>query len=607
MIEKDSIFNIQRIHDMTTEQAREKCIAQIIHANTIAKTFSSLDQQILFYKILMAFDSSFHMRFGVHQGLFGSTLRAQGTKEQWKKYEELVLNLEIIGSFAMTELGHSSFLRNCETTATFVKEEDAFVINTPSVTGTKWWIGMAGQTATHTVALCQLFIGGENQGLHWFVVPLRDRTTGLPLPGIKIGDVGEKIGRPGLDNGWIQFQNVKIPRTNMLMKYSQLDSNGTFHPAPSPALAYLPLISERIGIIECTATDVSKCITIGVRFSCVRVAGPTNRPIMDFQTHQYQLMPILATTIVLTVVSRQLSQKWETLKLPETMEEMVSSGPIFQDFHGLCSILKGWTGWWAMESMEAIRRCIGGHAYSKYNSVSSISNDFSVLTTGGGDNIVLCQQGAHYLLSNYLISKKGGASSPVCYYFKDFFSKSMDTKKGEWASIDQLLLHFKWLVKRMLEKVEAMKKAGTLDKNLTFYVESTKSFCYHYLLEAFYDEIKTANSEIQGVLYELAAFFGLYWIHSMIGRFMQFGYFSGEQAEQIESEVYRACEKLRQNAVPLVDSFNYPDWFLRAPIGVYDGNIYPPYFNLVSTAPINDSTQAIWRKHLSPLFSRSNL
>jgi hypothetical protein len=32
---------------------------------------------------------------------------------------------------------------------------------------------MAGQTATHTVALCNLIIDGSNKGLHWFIVPLR--------------------------------------------------------------------------------------------------------------------------------------------------------------------------------------------------------------------------------------------------------------------------------------------------------------------------------------------------------------------------------------------------------------------------------------------------
>jgi acyl-CoA oxidase len=74
----------------------------------------------------------------------------------------------MIGCFAMTELGHSSFLRGAETTATFDLETQEFIINTPTLTATKWWIGAAGQTATHTLVLCQLTIKGENHGLQWY-------------------------------------------------------------------------------------------------------------------------------------------------------------------------------------------------------------------------------------------------------------------------------------------------------------------------------------------------------------------------------------------------------------------------------------------------------
>ena len=82
----------------------------------------------------------------------------------------------------------------------------------PTLTSTKIWIGMAGQIATHTIALCQLIINNEEKGLHWFIVPLRDSESGRLLPGIAVGDVGAKMGRNGLDNGWIQFHKVSIPR-----------------------------------------------------------------------------------------------------------------------------------------------------------------------------------------------------------------------------------------------------------------------------------------------------------------------------------------------------------------------------------------------------------
>lgn len=41
---------------------------------------------------------------------------------------------------------------------------------------------------------------------------------------------------------------------------------------------------------------------------------------------------------------------------------------------------------------------MGGHAYSSYNNIHQKLNDFAVITTGGGDNIVLAQQAGKYLL-----------------------------------------------------------------------------------------------------------------------------------------------------------------------------------------------------------------
>lgn len=58
----------------------------------------------------------------------------------------------LVGCFAMTELGHGSNVAGLETTSTFDSASDQFIINTPTITGTKWWIGGAAHTATHWYA-----------------------------------------------------------------------------------------------------------------------------------------------------------------------------------------------------------------------------------------------------------------------------------------------------------------------------------------------------------------------------------------------------------------------------------------------------------------------
>ncbi len=50
-----------------------------------------------------------------------------------------------VGGFAMTEMGHGSNVREIETTATFEKTTQEFILHTPTLSATKFWIGnMAG-------------------------------------------------------------------------------------------------------------------------------------------------------------------------------------------------------------------------------------------------------------------------------------------------------------------------------------------------------------------------------------------------------------------------------------------------------------------------------
>jgi len=41
----------------------------------------------------------------------------------------------------------------------------------------------------------------------------------LPLPGIEIGDIGNKMGDLANDTGYMVLKNVRIPRRHMLAKF----------------------------------------------------------------------------------------------------------------------------------------------------------------------------------------------------------------------------------------------------------------------------------------------------------------------------------------------------------------------------------------------------
>jgi acyl-CoA oxidase len=152
--------------------------------------------------------------------------------------------------------------------------------------------------------MANLIINGQSHGIQWFVVQVRDCATGRLMPGIVAGNIGPKAGRNGLDNGWIQFNHVRVPRKHMLQRWASVSREGVFKPSPNPSIAYTALIPERLSVLFNTISTSGHALTIATRYSCVRRQGSNDEIVMDFQTQQVQLMPGIASLYVFSILNR---------------------------------------------------------------------------------------------------------------------------------------------------------------------------------------------------------------------------------------------------------------------------------------------------------------
>lgn len=122
--------------------------------------------------------------------------------------------------------------------------------------------------------------------------------------GIKIGEIGSKLGMNSTNNGYLAFDKVRIPRKNMLMKNAQVlkvnfyficllnidfiytninlynvyniitsasFQDGTYKKSVNDKLTYGTMIFVRVVIVRDLVSDyMSKAAIIATRYSCVR-------------------------------------------------------------------------------------------------------------------------------------------------------------------------------------------------------------------------------------------------------------------------------------------------------------------------------------------------
>ncbi|KAF9157160.1 acyl-Coenzyme A oxidase, partial [Mortierella sp. AD011] len=607
IIQRDPDLRMSGGHhfDLTRAEDREQTMRQIARAVEYVRQIKEPRLRQAFLNAMALYSESYSMRMYVHDMLFRQAMLLFGSPEQQDKWMDDIINWRVIGCFAMTELGHSSNLRGLETTSTYDHATNEWVIHSPTLTSTKWWIGMSGETATHTVAICQTVVDGVNHGINWFIVPLRNPKTGKLLPGVTCGDIGHKYGRQGLDNGWIQFTAVRIPRDNMLMKWASISPEGKFKPSPNPVLSYATLIPERFTLLGGSQVFLSQALTIAVRYGAVRRQGNKDEQILDYQTHYTSLMPGVALGYVLNIVDRVIMEKWNQVADYVRTDSAAFMREI-PDQHGVSAGFKASVSWYITEVLESCRRACGGHAYSSYNAIAGLIGDYGVYTTGGGDNVVLMQQTARYLIATLKAVYEGQKVSGSVSYFNDHkrilaHSKTTLQDPRDLYNFEFAIDTLTWAcTKKATDLVIALNEAGKVNSdeawnaNQRDLVRLADVHSWRYFLVLYRQGIERHKSKpLFPVLQKIAPY----------GHFLEENYFDGSQAKQVNQVFIDQCKDLRKDAVPLVDAWEIPDYILKAPIGKYDGNIYPAYFGTVSAAQKSHEPPAYWHKYVSPMLN----
>ncbi|KAB5512712.1 hypothetical protein DKX38_029740 [Salix brachista] len=563
---------MEQQREMTTKRIEYLLERGVFDGWLMKKGVEAELKKLAFLDVIHNFDHSLAVMLGAHFILWGGAIQFMGTKRHHDKWLRHTETFALKGCFSMTELGHGSNVRGIETVTTYDLKAGEFVINTPCESAQKYWIGGAANHATHTIVFSQLNINGVNQGVHAFIAQIRDEDGNIS-PNIRIADCGHKIGLNGVDNGRIWFDNLRIPRENLLNSVADVSPDGQYLSAiqdPDQRFAAFlsPLTSGRIPIATSAVFSSKVGLAIAIRYSLSRrvFSATPNGPevlLLDYPSHQRRLLPLLAKSYAMTFGGNYLKMIYVN-RTPGSAKTL----------HVVSSAFKAIFTWHNMRTLQECREACGGQGLKTENKIGHMKGEFDVQSTFEGDNTVLMQQVCKALLSEYVAAKKKNKpfkglglehmNGPVPVIPSNLTSSILRSSQFQ---MNAFCLRERDLLNRFAAEVSLYQSKGKSKEHafmLSYQLAEDlgRAFSDRAILQTFIDaEANVTAGSLKNVLGLLRAMYALICLEEDVA-FLRYGYLSTGNAAAVRKEVTKLCGELRPHALALVSSLGIPDAFL---------------------------------------------
>ncbi|KAF9693603.1 hypothetical protein EKO04_008555 [Ascochyta lentis] len=557
----------------------------------------------------------------LHMSMFVTTVREQASEAQQAYWMPKILNYDIIGCYAQTELGHGSNVRGLETTATWDPKSKEFDIHSPYLTASKWWNGSMGRTATHAIVVAQLLLPTKDDptaytshGPQTFLLQIRDTKNHQPLPSIAVGDIGPKYGYASMDNGYMLFDHHRVPKSAMLSRYAEVsDEVGTFTRRGHPAVVYGSLTYVRGQIIMHARLVLARAVTVAVRYCSIRRqfsdrdAKSRDAPemkVIDYPTVQIRILPLLATTFALHYTGEYFHKLYAESR--STIEKG-DFGPL-AELHSASSGLKSLCTTLAADGIETCRRAMGGHGFGGRSGLVGLNADYLSKPTVEGDNWMITQQVAAYLIKTMQLCVENPDSpskSPTEELFRHYLeNKDHRIPQSYLAPTSRSILDtnivsiFQWraaalsyiaYTTRVLEKKPWTKMMIQLHALSRAYSEQILVTNFHNALtDLAHSSLSSPTPEILGLCFRL---FSLFTMEQSSPSFLLTTSIPHTCLSTLPDSILDLMTALRPHAVKLVDAWSIPDFLLDSALGSYDGRVYEELFDMAHRRnPLNRVT-----------------
>ena len=162
----------------------------------------------------------------------------------------------------------------------------------------------------------QTIVNGKNEGANGVLVPIRDDNLNI-LPGVTIVDMGWKQGMNGVDNGMLRFNKVRVPRVNMMNRFTDVDEKGEFHCDIEKRYSRFfkvteRLLSGRMCLASMSMGCTRACLYVAIKYYQTRmgagISGKSDTPIFNYQLQQNAVIPLLARSLCLNHLHNKIKR-----------------------------------------------------------------------------------------------------------------------------------------------------------------------------------------------------------------------------------------------------------------------------------------------------------
>ncbi|PRD22723.1 UNVERIFIED_CONTAM: Peroxisomal acyl-coenzyme A oxidase 3 [Trichonephila clavipes] len=402
---------------------------------------------------------------------------------------------------------------------------------------------------------------------------------------------------------FMSFQSYRIPRESLLSKTGDVTPDGRYvTPFKDPNKRFGASMGSlslgRMGILSVGVANLHMCLPIAIRYSAIRRQfGPQGQeevPILEYQLHQYRLLPYLAAAYTLYHFITRYNCDLINIQMKIIFGEKSSElSDQVGELHALCSAAKPVITWTARDAIQECREACGGHGYLQASGFGHLRNDHDANCTYEGDNNVLLQQTSNYLLEGceFIHLESVNFLDKMDQILGDKFRAST---VEDCLNMQVILASFHWLVCYLM--VQSSEKFDELKSktNDVFFAKSNSQVFYcrdlsivffeSAVLQKFYAFIveEASDPRLSNVLHKLGCLYGLWCLQKYFAILHEGGYCDKKNhSSLIKQAILKLCSELKDEAVSLVDVIAPPDFVLNSALGRSDGEVYKNLYDAI--------------------------